>query len=193
MPARVWAETSLDGNRTRYTEIAPNPQRLRMLLEKWFPLHWRDIVSGPFLEGAVVEIRCESAPELRFSDGYLTLDFGRWHFHLFPGPHNSSPGEELRRKRPVRKAAFLETRGTGCAGGRCWGVRFWNGFDEQMLTIFLPNPYLSEDLRPAPQPDWSRLSLYYELRRRWSGEPVPEDPERVAEAPWPEFDEGGMT
>jgi len=70
------------------------------------------------VEGAVFEIACQSAPELRYSDGYLTVDLGPWHFHLCLGPHKGSTSDELRRNRPVARVAFFERRGKGCGNDR---------------------------------------------------------------------------
>lgn len=56
-----------------------------------------------------------------------------------------------------------------------------NGFDEQMTTIFLPNPRLSDDQKVLKEPQWERLRLWFELRNRFLGEPIPEsfEPETV--------------
>ncbi|MCS6953727.1 MAG: hypothetical protein RMK57_11820 [Bryobacterales bacterium] len=186
MTRSISIERRSDGVATRYTDFQLPPEKLRVLLEELFREHWREITFGPVLEGAVFELRLEKPPAVRFQDGYLTVDAGPWHFHLCTGPHQGNRSEELRQKRPVHRAAFFETRGGGCGGGRSWGLRFWNGFGEQMLTIFLPNPHLDDQMRPVREPDWSRLRLYYQLRHAWLGEPFPEDFELAANAPWPE-------
>jgi hypothetical protein len=36
------------------------------------------------------------------------------------------------------------------------------------------------------EPDWNRLRLYYELRQRLLGEPLPQDLKAASEKPWPE-------
>ena len=119
------------------------------------------------------------------SDGYLTVDLGAWHFHLCVGPHKGSSAEELRRMRPVAKAAFFERRGKGCGGGRSWGIRLWNGYGEQMTTVFLPNPSVGDDLQMLKTPDWSRLTLHDQLRERFLGEPAPADLATTAALPLP--------
>lgn len=191
MKPGAWVETCPDGSAIRCTEINVRPAGLRALFEDLFTVHCWDIVFGPALEGAVHEIRCSDLPELRFADCYLRVDFGLGYFHICIGPHRRSRSEELRQKRPVERAAFFESRGAGCTGGRSWGLRFWNGFGEQMITVSLPNPYLDDENRLVQQPDWSRLRLYYELRRRCLGEPIPGDLCEAAEAPWPELSGGG--
>ena len=67
---------------------------------------------------------------------------------------------ELASKCRVARAAFFETRGGKCGGGRSWGLRLWNGFGEQMTTVFLPSPFLSEDLKVLKEPRWERLRLW---------------------------------
>jgi len=143
------------------------------------------IVVGPCIEGAVFEIVFKTAPEIRISDGYLTVDLGAWHFHLCIAEHKGSSSDELRRMRPVAKAGFFERRGKGCAGGRSWGLRLWNGYGEQMTTVFLPNPRLTDDMQLLKQPDWSRLELYYRMREQFLGEPAPSDFEAAANCEFP--------
>lgn len=172
-----------DEAQTAYTYFDATPESLKDLADDLFRQHWSRIVVGPCIEGAVFEVRFVSAPNVHLSDGYLTVDPGHWHFHLCIGPHKGSSSEELRRMRPVAKAAFFERRGKGCAGGRSWGIRMWNGYGEQMLTVFLPNPRLTDDMQFLKEPDWSRLGLYYELREKYLGEPVPEDFEQTAGLP----------
>jgi hypothetical protein len=103
------------------------------------------------------------------------VDLGHWHFHLCIGTHQGTPSPELAAKRRVARAAFFETRGAKCGGGRSWGLRLWNGFGEQMTTVFLLSPFLSEDLKVLKEPRWERLRLWYSLRETFLGEPMPED------------------
>jgi hypothetical protein len=59
-----------------------------------------------------------------------------------------------------------------------WGIRLFNGKDEQQITVLLPNPFLSPDNEKVLKvPDWSRLALWDRLRARWFGltEPDPVD------------------
>ncbi len=168
---------------TAYTEVAPTEALLRELAQELFVTHWHEIVVGPCIEGAVFEVSFQAPPEIRYADGYLTVDLGPWHFHLCIGAHKGNSSEELRQKRPVARVAFFERRGKGCAGGRSWGLRLWNGYGEQMATVFLPNPRISDDHQVLGTPDWSRLELYYRLRERFLGEPMPADLQAAAERP----------
>jgi hypothetical protein len=153
-------------------------------MDALFVHNWNKIVVGPCMEGAVFEIEFQAPPKVTYSDGYLTVDLGKWHFHLCAGPTKSSSSEEIRQKRPIAKAALFESRGVG--HGRSWGLRFWNGYGEQMTTVFLPSATLSDEKKFLKEPDWNRLSLYYQLRRDLLGEPVPSDLAEAANAPWQE-------
>jgi len=171
---------------TAYSYFSHDEQTMRALAQELFGTYWRSVVVGPCIEGAVFEVSFQSAPEIRYSDGYLTVVLGPWHFHLCIGPHKGNSSEELRQKRPVARVAFFEHRGKGCAGGRTWGLRLWNGYGEQMTTVFLPNPRVSDDHQLLNTPDWSRLDTYYRLRSQFLGEPMPADFEAIAQQPLPE-------
>lgn len=177
--------SDLDGSRTAYSYFAPSEPVLRELFDELFGKNWAHITVGPCIEGAVFEIRFTQAPEIRISDGYLTVDLGPWHFHLCIGADKGSSPEELREMRPVNKIAFFERRGKGCGGGCNWGIRLWNGYGEQMTTIFLPNSNLTDDMRYVKTPNWSRLSLYYRLREKFLNEARPENFETAANLPLP--------
>ncbi len=158
----------------------PSETVIQHLIQELFVNNWQHVIVGPCVEGAVFEIRFVQPPELRQSDGYLTVDLGAWHFHLCVGPHKGNSSDELRRMRPVQKIAFFERRGKGCGSGRSWGLRLWNGYGEQMTTVFLPNPNLSDDMQLLKSPDWQRLELYYHLRHKFLGEPIPDNFEASA-------------
>jgi hypothetical protein len=171
---------------TAFTYFDPTETVMKDLVEELFVHNWSRIIVGPCLEGSVFEVRFVEAPQVRIADGYLTVDLGPWHFHLCIGVHKGSSSEELRRMRPVSKIAFFERRGKGCGGGRSWGLRLWNGYREQMTTVFLPNTQLTDDMQFLKQPDWSRLDLYYRLREKFLGESIPSDFSETANLPLPE-------
>lgn len=175
----------LDNALTAYSYFIPSEPVLANLVQELFVKNWSRIVVGPCIEGAVFEIRFVEAPQVRTSDGYLTVDLGPWHFHLCVGPHKGTLSEELRRVRPVNKIALFERRGKGCGGGRSWGIRLWNGYGEQMTTVFLPNPNLTDDMQYVKTPDWNRLDLYYHLREKFLGESLPKNLEITANQPLP--------
>jgi hypothetical protein len=163
----------LDGSVTEYSYFEPAAASMNDLVKVLFEQHWRDVVAGPCIEGSVFEVRFSEAPKLTMLDGYLTVNLGPWHFHLCIAEHKGNRSPELARKRQVARVALFETRGQRCGGGRSWGVRMWNGFGEQMTTVFLPNPRLSDEMKPLREPDWDRLKLWYELRRQFLGEQPP--------------------
>lgn len=147
---------------------------LLRLLTDIFENHWSEIRFGTMVQGAVFEIAAPNPPQrISLSDGYLTVDFGPWHFHICIGEYRGS-----RRKTPVDPAlaahrrtsrAELYRKLNGEGAPTSWGVRLFNGKDEQQMTVFLPNPFLTEDHKIAQTPDWSRLSLWDHLRREYLG------------------------
>jgi hypothetical protein len=52
-------------------------------------------------------------------------------------------------------------------------LQMWNGFGEQMTTVFLPHPFLSDVQKLGREPQWERLRLWYELREKYLGEAMP--------------------
>jgi hypothetical protein len=163
----------LDGSITEYSYFEPSPEAMDSLVKVLFERHWPDVVVGPCIEGSVFEVRFTEAPKLTMLDGYLTVTLGPWHFHLCIAEHKGNRSPELARKRQVARVALFETRGQRCGGGRSWGVRMWNGFGEQMTTVFLPNPRLSDEMKLLREPNWDRLKLWYDLRLQFLGEQPP--------------------
>jgi hypothetical protein len=55
-------------------------------------------------------------------------------------------------------------------------VRLYNGRDEQMMTLMLPNPFLTNDQQIRDQPVWKQLELWDRLRATYLGlDPDPAD------------------
>ena len=148
------------------------------LLTDIFENHWRAICFGPLIEGAAWEIAAPNAPrKMSLLDGYLTVDFGAWHFHICVGPHRGSAAAPVSpalaaHRRTARAELYRQLNQGGAPNS--WGLRLLNGHDEQQLTVFLPNPFLTDDLKPAARPDWSRLALWDHLRKTTLG--LPPDP-----------------
>ena len=165
-------------------EIFPLPTdegSLEELLRDLFEQHWDKITFGPLIQGAAWEIRAPHAPtQVGMLDGYLTVAFGASHFHLCIGPHkgtrsNPTPAALARHRRTARAELYRRLDKSGAPVS--WGLRLFNGHDEQQITIILPNPFLSADDKILKAPDWSRLELWDGLRARWLGatEPDPLD------------------
>lgn len=179
------AQANLDGTRTEYFDVECSEQALAALLREMFETHWRDVIFGPCIEGAVFEGRFAEKPTISLLDGYATVQVGgseSWHFHLCIGPHRGSssmptPPELAEWRRCARAAFFRNLDRAGRASS--WGVRLWNGRDEQMLTVFFPNPWIDPARqRYVVEPAWSRLELWMTLRARFTGipgEPPPAD------------------
>ena len=140
-----------------------------------FENHWDEIVFGTHIQGAVFEIRAPNAPrKVALHDGYLTVDFGPWHFHVCIGPHAGTPNNptdpELARIRRTSRAEFYRVLDGPEGKGKNWGIRFFNGLEQQQMTIFLPSPFLSRDgTKILKEPDWSHLALWDSLRRSHLG------------------------
>jgi hypothetical protein len=117
-----------EGTVTEYSDFEPTEAEMQRLADLLFKEHWGEITVGPCIQGAVFEIRFKDPPKVSLFDGYLTVDLGHWHFHLCIGTHQGTPSPELAAKRRVARAAFFETRGGKCGGGRSWWLRLWNGF-----------------------------------------------------------------
>lgn len=143
------------------------------LITTLFADHWRQIHFGPIIEGAAWEVGAPCAPTgITMNDGYATVDFGAWHFHLCIGEHTAS-GPELGRIRRCSRAELYRRIGSDGAPVS-WGVRLFNGRDEQMMTVLLPNPFLTDRQEVLDTPDFSRLAAWDSLRALFLG--LPEDP-----------------
>ncbi|MFQ5783359.1 MAG: hypothetical protein ACE5H8_00875 [Alphaproteobacteria bacterium] len=153
-------------------EILPidtSEDALFRVLEDVFGNYWDRIVFGTLIQGAVFEIRAPNAPtRISRLDGYLTVDFGAWHFHICIGEHRGS-GEDpvdpalAAHRRTARAELYRMLDHAGAPTS--WGLRLFNGRDEQQLTVFLPNPFLDADGTIRKTPDWSRLALWDHLRQ----------------------------
>lgn len=153
--------------------LEPTEELLHRLFTDLFRDHWKQFIFGPFTQGAVFEIKAPNAPErISLNNGYLTVDFGPWHFHLCIGEYKGSPKnpidpEVARQRRTARAEFYRRLNPDGSVGS--WGLRLFNGKGEQQITIFLPNPFYSDAMKRLDAPDWSRLALWDELRRRYLG------------------------
>ena len=167
-------------------DIFPLPRdeaSLEEILRDLFETHWAEITFGPLIQGAAWEFRAPHAPtHIGMLDGYLTVAFGASHFHLCIGPHkgprsNPTPEALARHRRTARAELYRRLDKSGAPVS--WGLRLFNGEGEQLLTILLPNPFLSADGDEALQtPDWSRLALWDRLRARWLGAAGPDPVDR---------------
>lgn len=169
-------------------EVFPLPVEERALydlLDELFRRHWASLVFGTLIQGAVWELRAPGPPEkVGMYDGYLTVDFGQWHFHICIGEHKGAPASPVepalaRHRRTARAELYRQLGPDGAP--QSWGLRLYNGADEQQLTVFLPNPFIGDDGTIAREPDWSRLALWDALRASRLGLP-PDARDRTATA-----------
>ncbi len=178
---QITTEKTATGSIIEYEEFSINIDVIGPLLYTLLHDNWEQVQIGHIVQGSVLELEFTEAPSIfTLYDGYLTVVTKGWHIHLcvedhWGGPHNRTP-DELRERRKISRAAFYR-RLNPQGKPRTWGLQFWNGAGEQMMTLFLPNPYLGEDdnLLPENKAKLEKLSLYQELREIYvTGEtPIP--------------------
>jgi len=166
---QIVTETLSTGGSIEYEYFDCGSDVLSSLLYTLFEQNWQQVGVGHIVQGSVLELEFNAAPKLCILyDGYLTVAAEGWHLHLcieanLGGPLCKTP-LELRKQRQVSRAAFYR-RFNAESHPRSWGIQFWNGADEQLMTILLPNPLVDdENLLPEGKPDLSKLALYEELR-----------------------------
>ena len=126
---------------------------------------WGNIRIGMLIPGAVWEIKPPREPRIGFLDGYLTVDFQEWHLHICVGEHTSAPPDVARLRRTAR--AELYRRLNPDRQPTSWGLRLFNGGDQQQITVLLPNPHLDENQHYEQEPQWHRLYLWDRLRQKY--------------------------
>lgn len=139
-----------------------------------FETYWASIHFGTLIQGAAWEVKAPGPPRrVGLLDGYMTVDFGVWHFHLCIGPTvgiGASPtSPELAAHRRCRRAELYRELNRETGAPNVWGFRMFNGRDEQQMTVFLPSPFIGDDGRLLQPPRWERLAAWDELRQRFLG------------------------
>src|ERR1700722_9523717 len=135
MSVAAQKQVEADGATVETFALPTDESSLEAILRELCCEHWREITFGPLIQGAAWEIRAPSAPTtFGMLDGYLTVAFGISHFHLCIGPHHgteTSPASPklARHRRTSRAELYRRLDGTGAPGS--WGVRLYNGKDEQ--------------------------------------------------------------
>ena len=80
-----------DGSREQVWPLPTDEQSLLDLIHLCFEQYWDDIWFGVLIQGAAWEVAAPNPPKrISMYDGYATIDFGRWHFHLCIGEHKAS-------------------------------------------------------------------------------------------------------
>lgn len=128
---------------------------------------WPHIRFGPLIPGALWEIRPPERPSITMVDGYATVDFHDWHFHICVGERSGvDPAtSEVRRTSRIELYRRLDRAGKPAT----WGLRLLNGEGGQQVTFMLPSPFLTDDQQAMDQPDWGRLALWDRLRQKYLG------------------------
>ena len=183
MSTAAQKQVEADGATVETFALPTDEASLEAILRELFCEHWREITFGPLIQGAAWEIRAPSAPTtFGMLDGYLTVAFGISHFHLCIGPHRgteTSPASPSLARHRCTSRAELYRRLDGTGAPVSWGLRLYNGKDEQQLTVLLPNPFLAPETDTIlPAADWSRLALWDRLRARWLGLANPDPADR---------------
>ena len=110
--------TEPDGRISEIFEFPSDEASLLRLFKLLFEEHATEITFGPCIQGAVFEIHADQPGEVTMLDGYLTVDFGKWHFHLCIGEHRGTTAApcppELARHRQAKRATMFRTRGNSC-------------------------------------------------------------------------------
>lgn len=181
-PVESQLVTSDSGSTCEIFPLPTDEAFLEELLTYTFETYWKDIVFGPMIQGGAFEFQCPNAPtKIKLFDGYLTVNFGNpgTHFHLCIGENKGAPQKptppQLRRHRKTSRAEFFRNLdASGAPVG--WGARFLNGKGEEQMSIFFPNPFLTDNQQIAQKPDWSRLAVWEDLSWRYLGrKPEPKD------------------
>ncbi|MET0388451.1 MAG: hypothetical protein ABW321_20945 [Polyangiales bacterium] len=141
---------------------------------------WNEVQFGPCIQGSVFELQLGAEPShISYLDGYLTLylEQASSHMHLCLGAHTGlkhTTPSELARVRQCTRVAFARTLGEN-RQPHSWAIQLWNGAGEQMITFFLPSPFLDmERQKRLREPVWSHLDLWNDLRARYLGERTPQ-------------------
>jgi hypothetical protein len=152
-------------------EVWPLPRdqaSLEILFRDLFEHHWEGLTFGPMIQGGAYELRCPGPPKsITVSGGYFTVHWGRsGHFHLCIGDSKASP-ELIAHRRPskVELVRGLDKQGHPVT----WSLRAENGRGESTLSIYFPNPFLTEADGLAEAPDWDRLALWNHVLKTYAG------------------------
>ncbi|TAE55961.1 MAG: (2Fe-2S) ferredoxin domain-containing protein [Nostocales cyanobacterium] len=166
---KIETENLSTGGYIEYEYFDCGSDVLASLMYTLFEQNWQQVGIAHIVQGSVLELEFNAPPKLCILyDGYLTVAAEGWHLHLcidtnFGGPLCKTP-VEVRKQRLVSRAAFYR-RFNPEGNPRSWGIQFWNGANEQLMTILLPNPLVDgENLLPEGKPNLEKLALYQDLR-----------------------------
>jgi hypothetical protein len=154
--------------------LATDEPTLFDLIKRIFEAYWETILFGILIQGAAWEVKAPGPPrKIGLLDGYVTVDFGAWHFHLCIGETKgvgaSPTPPALARHRRCARAELYRMLNPKTGAPNSWGLRLFNGAGEQQMTVFLPSPFLGDDGKPVRPPRWERLAAWDDLRQHCLG------------------------
>lgn len=182
VPGRLWVEDDTPPQQYRGDVLGDLPVEevgtLYALCRDLFADPYEDIMFGPCVEGAVFDLKLNAPGRLSMMDGYLTVQLDKpAHFHLCIGRHRGlgkrETPPELAQRRQCSRASFRRLVHPE-RGPRSWQLELVNGAVEQMVTFFFSSPFLNKQMKPTKEPDWSRLTLWNQLRATYLGETEPQ-------------------
>lgn len=155
--------------------LPTDPAYLEAFIADIFTRYWDRLTYGPILDGVAYELTCPCAPDrFEMADGYLTIGFNGPHFHMCLGPGAWPDTEEGRKRMPGSASLFRSLDPTGAPNS--WGFEMRDGAGNPMMSIYFDNPFVLAGDRLAEEPDWSCLSMWRDIARRYLGlEPDPFD------------------
>jgi hypothetical protein len=163
-----------DGRSEDIWALPTGEEYLRALFTDLFDNHYEQISWGPLLAGAAYELKAPRKPtSITHSDGYLTVHWGdKGHFHLCIGDITVPAGranaaELIAERRPSRVEFFRQLDRDGYP--HSWGLRMFNGKDEQQIAVFFPNPYVNNFDQVVNDPDWTRIEMWEDFLPRYTG------------------------
>lgn len=126
---------------------------------------WEHIHIGPLVPGAAWEVRPPRLPRITMLDGYATINFQDWHFHICIGKHTGATPKVAKLRQTSRPELYRRLNQQDKPTS--WGLRLFNGGGDQQITFMLPNPFLTDDQQVRPEPDWGRLALWDRLHPKY--------------------------
>lgn len=129
-----------------------------------FQDHWAQITFGPCIRGAIYELQLAAKPEVFVHDGYVIVDLGAaGHLHLCIASFDPTAACA----RIALFAGYTEVSDEPVS----WGIRFWNGAGQQMLSVFMTAAGSAErDEHGIPvglQADERAVEIWQQLRARY--------------------------
>ena len=179
LTARIADEPGM--GRVEIFPVAAEEPVLLGLIKHVFGTYWESIFFGTLIQGAAWEVKAPGPPrKVALLDGYVTVDFGAWHFHLCIGETigvGAAPTPPaLARHRRCARAELYRGLNPKTGAPNIWGFRMFNGEGEQQMTVFLPSPFIGDDGKLLKPPRWERLAAWDDLRKRVLGlDPDPFD------------------